>query len=301
MLTLKACSALVLFITTIKIIYINACTGTQNSLSGSVFPGWRKFSTQKNIVFIGGVKKMLDTRDSAIKYSILLPYYNRPDQFRKTLQSFVDLYSNRNDFELIIIEDQKQTEKQSLELEEILYEYKRHIFFIWIKSRARNAYNPAQAYNEGAYIARGKYFILTSPECMHVTHILSGFDDEFEKDPEAYVICACHSLKADGSYHMWYQHSEHRNVNYHFCSALLRESYFNRVGGFNEQYTQGYGYDDNSFLLRVQNAGIQIINRDDLLTHHLWHEKVRPATYKELLKRNKDLFEQEQKGIKTHA
>ena len=228
-----------------------------------------------------------------VKYSILLPYYHRPDQFKRTLQSFVDLYSDRNDYELIIIEDQKQTEKQSLELEELFYQYKRQIFFIWIKSQAKNAYNPAQAYNEGAYIARGRYFVLTSPECMHTTDILSGLDEEFDKDPQAYVICACQSLKADGSKHMWYQHSEFRNVNYHFCSALLRESYFNRVGGFNEQYTQGYGYDDNSFLLRVQNASIKIVNRDDLLTHHLWHEKVRPATYKQLLKRNSDLFAKE--------
>lgn len=228
-----------------------------------------------------------------IKYSILLPYYHRPEQLRRTLQSFVAEYYYRNDFELIIIEDQKQTENQSLELESLLYEYKSNIFFIWIRSQAKNAYNPAQAYNEGAAIARGKFVVLTSPECMHAVDILEGFDQEFTKQEESYVICACKAFQQNNKFHMWYHHTEHRNVEYHFCSALLKESYFSRVGGFNEAYTQGYGYDDNSFLLRIQKAKIPIIHRDDLLVHHLWHEKVVPSTYKELLKRNRNLFEQE--------
>ena len=228
-----------------------------------------------------------------MKYSIILPYYDRLPQLLNTLASFSVLYKDRNDYEVIIVEDKKQTDLMRKDLQLNLWSFAK-IKITCINSQAEKAYNPATAYNEGAKAAQGEYFILSSPECKHNVNILKALDKEFTKD--VYVVCACLSLKEDGNFHMWYQHSVHRDLRYHFCSAISKENYF-KIDGFDERYTKGYGYDDNSFRDKVINAGIPFSIRDDLLVIHQHHKKVRPKNYKQLLQRNKQLYE---KGV-THA
>ena len=227
-----------------------------------------------------------------IKYSIIMPYYDRIDLLRQTFRSFAEFYHDREDFEVVIVEDQKQTEKMQVELRELISAFQRVFPIICIKSRAGICYNPATAYNEGVEVSRGTFLLLTNPECRHDVNILRGLDSHFFHGEEKYVICACKSLKADGKMHMWYQHSEHRNACYHFCSAIRKDLY-QSFGGFNEEYTQGYGYEDNSFRDRVITSNIPIICNDELLVTHLWHTKVHPKDYRPLLNRNKALYAKE--------
>jgi len=230
-----------------------------------------------------------------MKYSIIFPYYDRLPQLKRTFISFVDKYTHRSDWEVIIVEDSKQTEQQSQELEDFLLSVKEHIPFIWIKSQAKNAYNPSQAFNEGVQVSIGDIIILSNPECSHTTDILSGLDEEFEKDPDCYVVCSCLALKEKKGENKWYQHSKYRNECYHFCSAISQAN-FKSIQGFDERYTQGYGYDDNSFRDKVKRAGLHFVLRDDLLVLHQWHSKVRPINYKELLYRNRRLYESESRS-----
>jgi len=231
-----------------------------------------------------------------MKYSIIMPYYDRIEQLRNTLESFVRLYSDRDDFQVVIVLDNKLTVGMERQYYSLTSEYNEHLQISTIWSSGQNVYNPATAFNEGADWASGEILILTSPECQHEINILAGLDIEFEKTKDVYVVCACKALTHTGKMKMWYQHSEHRNAQYHFCTALSAENY-NKVGGFNEEYTSGYGYDDNSFRDRIKRAGIPFINRDDLLTIHQWHEKIRPENWRELLKRNKLLYESEFRDV----
>jgi len=226
-----------------------------------------------------------------MKYSILFPYYDRLPQLLLTLVSFSVLYQDSNDYEVIIIIDKKSTELMKKDLQLNLLSFAK-IKITCINSQAENAYNPATAYNEGAKAAQGEYFIFSSPECKHNVNILSALDKEFKNNKDVYVVCACLSLKEDNSFHMWYQHSVHRDFRYHFCTAISKENYF-KISGFNEEYTQGYGYDDNSFRDKVINAGIPFSIRDDLLVLHQYHKKVRPKNYRKLLQRNKQIYEKE--------
>jgi glycosyltransferase involved in cell wall biosynthesis len=51
-----------------------------------------------------------------IKYSIILPYYNRKNLINTTLTSFVHFYQNRNDFEIIIVDDRSSENHRLNEL-----------------------------------------------------------------------------------------------------------------------------------------------------------------------------------------
>jgi GT2 family glycosyltransferase len=68
---------------------------------------------------------------------------------------------------------------------------------------------------------------------------------------------------------------------------------YKAIGGFNEEYTQGYGYEDNSFRDRIIKAGILVVLNDDLLVTHQWHAKVHPKDYRPLLNRNKAIYDKE--------
>jgi GT2 family glycosyltransferase len=242
-----------------------------------------------------------------MKYSIIMPYFNRAPQLYNTLVSFHHHYRERGDYEVVLVVDNKTREDlgQWRELMQVLVPPPFGVPIRLFISPILNSYNPAEAFNYGVLRAQGSYIVLTSPEIFHVTNILRGLDGFFDITPRAYIVCACESgkdipLKIKNfhefryTHHMWYQHSKHRNLRYHFCSAL-RRSIYEVVGGFDKRYALGIAYDDNDFRETIKAAGVPIIVTDDLLTVHMEHERVWQLgikDYRARLNRNKQLFKQ---------
>jgi len=222
-----------------------------------------------------------------MKYSILMPYYDRADQLASTLQSFERLYGGRDDFEVFVIEDFKNFRDKVLHnrLLEVLVGHQSlplvHSVF------PMSVTNPAPLFNWGYSHSNGKYLVLTNPECRHKNDVLSGFDVELDDSGDVYVVVACEGLDKDGNFDRWYQHSKHRNVKYHFCSCISRSSY-RKAGGFPGYFYDGLAYDDDAFLLRVEKLGIPIVVRDDIVVQHQWHTKDRID--RELLQLNEKRF-----------
>lgn len=235
-----------------------------------------------------------------MKYSFLIPYHDRLAQFQATLVSFRRWYGDRaGNCELIVVVDEKSQE-QVEELLSIMISGTNPFQCLVDPARRVGGFNPAPHYNQAAGIAKGEYFILTSPEILHDTNILAGLDEEFEQDPMAYVVCGCQNMDKSGGQDLrmpWYQHSVHRPANYHFCTALSRRAWA-EVGGFDEAYSEGVAYDDDDFLMAVNAAGLNIRVRDDLVTHHQWHDKPYKGMprRRELVQRNKALYESKWKG-----
>ena len=240
-----------------------------------------------------------------INYSIIMPYYRRKIQLFNTIASLRDHYNSRFDWELIIVEDIKNAadEAAHASLFETLEYIPSHFRIKHIIAGELNWSNPAPLFNAGVQVSEGKNLVITNPECFHINNILGGLDREFELNPDVYVVCACESagdftkwtlgltdFKWD--HHMWYQHSKHRNELYHFCSSISRENY-DHIGGFDDEFALGIGYDDNDFRDSIITAGIKVITRDDLLVIHQKHSKhsTRTADYRKRLKRNKELYE----------
>jgi len=218
-------------------------------------------------------------KPSKIKYSFLMPYYKRDTQLFSTLQSFCHFYEDRKDYEIIIIEDSKSNSNDRIYLNMVLQAFD----FLNIKlipGTTEDSFSPATNYNIGAKEASGEFFILTNPENMHKVNILSGLDDEFCKSNDSYIINSCLSISKDSLaiselnniVGKWYQHSVNRNTGCHFCSAISRENYF-KLGGFSEEFSAGIGYDDDDFRNKVQQSGINIVYRDDLIVLHLFHDQ----------------------------
>jgi len=215
-----------------------------------------------------------------MKYSIILPYYNRPSiQF--TLTSFHHHYADRNDYEVIILEDSKTDPIYKKLLQDFIDLWKDKInisyhFYnnpAWIQTKVMNG---------GALLAKGKFIILTSSECMHYTNILKGLDEEFDQDENKYVICSCMNINPIENFEPsmenvvstgWLQHSEFGNRQFHFCSSISRDN-FHGMGGFDEQYAKGVWYDDDDFIKKIKQVKFPIVPRDDLIAAHIAHDRV---------------------------
>jgi GT2 family glycosyltransferase len=235
-----------------------------------------------------------------------MPYYNRANQLYNSLGSFLYHYKDRNDFEVIIIEDGKtvKDEKRHKELRTVINCHNLHLNIGHIQTDYKDCWNPAPLFCDGIEASSGEFLVLTNPEIFHKSNILSALDVEFTKDKNVYIVCACENVKIDRYYEtvqdmdkfkyehlMWYQHSEHRNRLLHFCTSISREQY-DKIGGFDRRYMYGAAVEDVDFVEKVKKSGMPIIVRDDLVTLHQDHGKAQDIIpdYDRLHKINQNLF-----------
>jgi glycosyltransferase involved in cell wall biosynthesis len=215
-----------------------------------------------------------------MKYSIIMPYYNRPE-LRFTLDSYAGLYKDRKDVEIIIVEDSKNRSSEPFhkKMMKIIDKYSKDLVIRVILDH-KESFNPSSKYNIGAKESKGKVLMLTNPEVPHTLDIFKEIDKENLNN--VYIICSCKAVYLsedkgtfkDSSYrfYMWYQHTKSRDVRYHFCTLITKEDY-TKVGGFNEAFCAGIAYDDDNFVKRVQKAKLIMLPRDDLVTIHIEHSR----------------------------
>jgi len=217
-----------------------------------------------------------------VKYSVLMPYHDRAKEFRNTLLSFRHHYAGRDDYEVVVVEDLKDV--NSHRLHDALLSTLREFMDIpvVVYPSPSGCSNPSPAFNFGAGKCGGEFILLTNPEVMHHADVLSGLDGEFEADPGVYVVCGCRDVAVTSSageypslqYNdgQWLVHTRHNHRRLHFCTALSAGTY-RKVGGFDEEYAKGVGYDDDDFRNQVEAARVRFSDRDDLLTLHQAHAR----------------------------
>jgi len=222
-----------------------------------------------------------------MKYSFIITYYNRDIVFHNTLLSYEHFYRNRHDIEFIVLED-KKTVKDKREHEKLLFVLEPFFDSLLIRHEEMDFDNltcPCSTLTYGGNIAEGKFLVLCNPENMLVSDIINGFDVEFEKNEDVYVVPACmrvsgkpqkwlksfddYLFKMDGR---WIQNRKlkiGRNLNH--CTAISKEIFISLKGFGTGDLRLGGA--DSYFIKRVSRK-YKIINRDDLIVLHITHENV---------------------------
>lgn len=220
-----------------------------------------------------------------------MPYLNRHIQFQHTLESFLYYYKNRKDYEVIVIEEYKNVinERAHNLLVDLVSKYSEFIDIKHIEHTEDNCYNPTPLFNMGSNISTGKFLIITNPECLHPSDVLKEFDSEFDKNENVYIVCACRNVTpstleyiSSSEIHKvilrtWYQHTQHNNRAFHWCSAISKLNY-DKIGGFDEKFKYGIGFDDNDFRDTVLQSEIPFVFRDDIVIFHTNHESINQVT-----------------------
>jgi GT2 family glycosyltransferase len=74
------------------------------------------------------------------------------------------------------------------------------------------------------------------------------------------------------AHHGWYNHSVYRPVGFHFCMAMMRED-LEEIGGFDERFATGIGFDDDDLVRRIKKAGMGLKIVDDPFVIHQKHAR----------------------------
>ena len=197
--------------------------------------------------------------------------------------TFLKFYNNRNDYELILVEDYKNyLDDQEHNNLKLLLSSITNIKIVHIIQNIKT-FNPCIAFNLGVKASSGDYIILTNPECCHENDIFAKLDTMNLDDN--YIVCACKNTsywsidKIDDNFKLnftvaeWYQHSIMNNRRLHFCSIISKLNY-NKVGGFDEEYAKGIAYEDDDFRNIIIKNNIPIISTDEAICIHLNHPSI---------------------------
>ena len=108
-----------------------------------------------------------------MKYSIIVPVFNRPDEVDELLESLT--HQTEKDFEVVIVEDGSQTPceevcKRYENLMDIHYYYKENS-------------GPGQSRNYGAERTKGEYLLILDSDVVLPEGYLKAVSDELSREP----------------------------------------------------------------------------------------------------------------------
>lgn len=108
-----------------------------------------------------------------MKYSIIVPVFNRPDEVDELLESLVN--QEEKDFEVIIVEDGSQ-----IPCEDVCHKYADQLTLrYFMKSNS----GPGQSRNYGAERAEGEYLLILDSDVVLPNGYLKAVNDELDREP----------------------------------------------------------------------------------------------------------------------
>lgn len=235
------------------------------------------------------------------RISIAMAYRDRKPQLVRTLRS-IAASALAPEVEVVVADDSSRPEER---LEDLVGTTPFPLRVIRLEPEGRWWVNPCVPFNRAIAACGSELLIVQNPECLHLGDVLS--DAAMRVGAQDYVAYGCYSLDrptteglggrddADGGADRafvdrvrervlplregaigregdlgWYNHSRHRPVAYHFCAALPRAR-MAALGGFDERFAHGVGFDDDELLARVRRLGLRVAIVDEPCVLHQWH------------------------------
>jgi len=213
-----------------------------------------------------------------VAISLILPYWKRQQAAVAGLESLARHYSDM-DLEVIIVDDGDPVPfvAPTLPL---------NIGVIRLPEKSIPM-SPCVPINRGVTASSGAIIALSCPEMLHITPVLRAMRDELLSRDD--LTCVSAAVWAPES-NCWHVHSSLNKLPLNFLT-MMRRSLWDKSGGFDEDYREGFAFEDGDFLLRLQHAGTTFVIRDGLVIHHPGRgakTKYTPAQHE----RNRKLYEQ---------
>lgn len=143
--------------------------------------------------------------------------------------------------------------------------------------------NPCVPLNLAVAQSTAPLILLQSPETYHVGPIATKMRESFWDWKD--VVLACVKTEGLGFKGLkWYMHPIHRPVRWWFCQMMTRR-FWDEIGGMDERYRDGNGWDDNYLEDKLTEASANWIWREDCEAVHVCTPKNLPrATNRTLFK-----------------
>lgn len=196
-----------------------------------------------------------------MRLSLILPYWDRQEAANKAFKLLEEQYADL-DMEIIVMDDGNAipfvAPDVNLDIRTIRLPLK------------HEPKSPVTVWNEGVKAARGDIIVLSCVEILHKEPVLLQMKEELKRmGMDGYVLAAAWCPEEA----KWHCHSTVKlprnpeGTGLSFCSMMYKELY-DRAGGFDEEYRDGAGYEDNDFINRLLAVGARFNILDDLVVIH---------------------------------
>lgn len=153
-------------------------------------------------------------------------------------------------------------------------------------------FNPSKCMNIGVRESKYDHLIVTGPEVKPTTDILTQLSEVIDQN----IVCQTWDQDIDGNLTSLVNNSYRNWSPQAYFLALFQKSDIEKINGWDEDFMDGYAWEDNDFGSRWVRAGIPFTIREDITATHLYHPRseTSPGGYG----RNHDLFKRnEGQGI----
>lgn len=249
-----------------------------------------------------------------MRLSIVIPYYNRRTKLLNVLRSIDFSYP----IDVVLVDDGSDKEHEVYDLPGI------YPAINLIRLEKQHWQGAAVPINVGWKASHGNMIMINSSECMHIGSVVEYVFRNFKSNsymafsalmgsrhldiddlpwdkPKKFMkavnkVNKKYELPSDRTW--WGVHSTVGNY-IAYCAVISRAN-MELLGGYDERFMCGVGYDDYDFTIRVKNLGLNMIRVDKPFVFHQWHK---PTDYPDT--KNLDLLkmlnERFPKRIKANA
>lgn len=183
--------------------------------------------------------------------TVIMPYWERYEAARKTLQSYDRFYGD--DVKVIIVDDGSPTQPAK----DLENEFDRlSVVEMKVKNEIKN---PCVPVNVGAKLVSSELIGLSNPETFHVGASLYEMESLIKEDKD-YILAPAFCPETQE----WHCHPDLHppdipiGTGFHHL-ALMRKSLWDLTGGMDEDYRDGYCFDDTDFVMRLVDAEANFI------------------------------------------
>lgn len=195
-------------------------------------------------------------------FSIIMPLdTNRLEQFKKTKRVY-DAFPQVKEF--IIPTRNYRAVRDYLKTFDLM----RGVKIIPYKHDV--GFNPSMALNLGVKKAKYNTIIITSPEVKPLTAVL----DQLREHPGQNIVCQVFDEDEEGNHEFSLVNNHYRNINpaYYFL-AMYNKADIESINGWDEDFMDGYAYEDDDFGARWNRAGLPFSIREDIQALHQYHPR----------------------------
>lgn len=227
------------------------------------------------------------------KVSIVTGHFNQRKLYINVVKSFLKS-KYKDQIEVIVTDDGSDPDQRLDDIPSMFPELP--ITLITVNKEDKKWGNSSIAFNKGIQKAQGEITILNSAECYHVTDYIAYVIENLKRDQ--YYACKTFALTEEMSNNLentiakaaelenitkigdvggWYSHPVYHKACSHWSSAIYTDIIKDKLNGFDERLSYGWGFDDWELVTRIRRLGLQIIIPNDQLVFHQYHVPTSPT------------------------
>lgn len=130
-------------------------------------------------------------------------------------------------------------------------------------------FNPSKAFNIGVRASKYPQIIITSPEVKPTTDVLEQLSHLIGKN----VVCETWDEWHDGRLTLLVSSTYRADSPFMYFLAMFNKSDIEKINGWDEDFMNGYAYEDNDFGERWNRAGIPFEIHEEIKGTHQYHPR----------------------------